>query len=213
MDLSHPFSVVSPTVDGDVLCVLAGADAWFTSGQIQRIASQRSPAGVRRTLDRLTEQGLVSRQAAGRAYLYRLNREHLAAPAVAILAGQRSELLRRLGAEVTVWSTPPVYGALFGSGARDDHSPNSDLDIFLVQPDGIGALAGADDAWAADCERLGSLSARWTGNDARILALPEAAVRAPGANADLLASISQDAMTFIGAPGWLRRALRREARP
>lgn len=200
MDLEHPFGVVTPTVDGDVLGVLSGADAEFTSGDIHRIAGRPSPAGIRRTLDRLTDQGIVLRRPAGRAYLCRLNREHLAAPAILALAAQRSELLRRLGADVESWPQPPVFGAVFGSAARADHTTSSDLDLLLVAP------ADTDPArWEDACDRLAARATAWTGNDARILSLTEAQIRS-GADADLLDSIGQDALGFIGDPGWLRRA-------
>ena len=52
------------------------------------------------SLRRITEEGLVHAEEAGNAYLYTFNRDHLAAPAVELLADIRSELERRLRAEI-----------------------------------------------------------------------------------------------------------------
>lgn len=98
MDLKHPFAVVTPTVDGDVLAVLAGAEAAFTGREVHRLVGQYSEAGVRKVLGRLVEQGIVLVERAGPSYLYRLNRDHLAAPQIIALAGLRAELLGRLRA-------------------------------------------------------------------------------------------------------------------
>ena len=80
MELSRPLATVTPTLDGDVLRVLARADADFTGGDIHRLLDGPSIRGIAKTLNRLTEQGIVNRRLAGRAFLYRLNRDHLAAP-------------------------------------------------------------------------------------------------------------------------------------
>jgi hypothetical protein len=48
MQLSKPFATVTPTLDGDVLTVLATHDATFTTGQIQRILNGFSEEGIRK---------------------------------------------------------------------------------------------------------------------------------------------------------------------
>jgi hypothetical protein len=78
MDFSRPLGVVSPTLDGDVLTVLAAADEEFSGRRIQRLLGHSSEPGVRKAAERLVEQGVVLRRPAGRAKLYRLNRQHLA---------------------------------------------------------------------------------------------------------------------------------------
>src|SRR4051794_10747130 len=100
MDLSRPYTALCPSLDGDVLVTLAGTRRPLTGREVARLAGRRSHVGVRDVLARLVEQGLVDRQEAGSALLYTLNREHLAAPAVAVLAGMRSDLVRRLRTEI-----------------------------------------------------------------------------------------------------------------
>lgn len=193
MELSRPFAVITATLDGEVLRVLALADADYTSGDVHRLLDGPSVRGIHNTLGRLTKQGIVSRRPAGRANLYRLNRQHLAAPYVIALARLREELLDRLGSEVRSWPAPPIFGAAFGSGARRDHSAASDIDILLVRPGDA-----SDEAWDGQTESLSALVAAWTGNDCRILTFTEAQVLDRGANEPVLAGIAREGIAFHG---------------
>lgn len=204
MELPHPLAVVTPTLDGDVLRVLAQADTEFTSGDIHRVLDGPSIRGIHNTLGRLTQQGILTRRPAGRAYLYRLNREHLAAPHVIALARLRNELLERLGAEVRSWEQPPVYGALFGSGARRDHTAESDIDILLIRPDDAD-----EDDWETRTESLANHVSRWTGNDCRILTFSQGHVEQAGGGEPVLGDVVREGITFQGDPPWLGAALKR----
>lgn len=73
MHLQTPFTVVTQTVDGEVLAVLAGAEVEFTTPQIRAIAGGRCEAGLRNACVRLADQGIVSRRRAGNAWMYSLN--------------------------------------------------------------------------------------------------------------------------------------------
>src|SRR5258708_4110984 len=137
MDLAHPFSVVTPTVDGDVLQVLASAEASFTPPQIQALADRLSVSGVRKALARLTSAGIVTCEPIGQAFSYRLNREHLAAPHIVALARLRAELLDRMTALFGTWSESAEYAALFGSAATGQMRLDSDIDVFVVRPDSV----------------------------------------------------------------------------
>lgn len=86
MELSRPLSVITPTVDADVLGVLAGADASFTGRQVHQVAGRHSERGIRNALHRLCTQGIVHRERVGSADQYTLNRGHLAAPYIEALA-------------------------------------------------------------------------------------------------------------------------------
>ena len=118
------------------------------------------------------------------------------------LAGQRDELLRRLAQEATGWPQPPVFGSLFGSGARGDHTASSDLDLLLVRSD-----SADEDAWDEACDRLADRAVAWTRNDARIVSVAEAQVRESGGNVEFYESVSRDGLVFVGDPGWLRHRL------
>src|SRR4051812_28639181 len=139
MDFRRPLSTVTPTLDGDVLVVLAGVDAELTGREVHRLANRGSEHGIRKVLDRLVDEGVVNRRPAGSAKLYRLNREHLAAPAIEALAGMRRELLRRMRDAATAWEITPAGVVLFGSFARGEASRESDVDILVVRPAQVDA--------------------------------------------------------------------------
>ena len=206
MDLSRPFAVVTPTLDGEVLAVLAGADTEFTSGDVLRLLGDRSSRGVRLVLDRLADQGIVTRRSVGRAWLYTLNREHVAADAVLALAGLRASFLRRLAIAVSEWPDPPLFDALFGSAATRGHTAGSDIDVFLVRPEGVD-----EDEWESLVTHLVAAATRWTGNDTRPLVLSESEVSAWVAHGEpVVADVAEHGITFYGDPGWLRARTHRD---
>jgi hypothetical protein len=204
MDLARPLSVVTPTLDGDVLAVLALADTSFTPGQLHRILSRHSEDGVRRVLQRLTGQGVVSAERVGRAYTYRLNRGHLAAEPIAALARLRQTLLDRIEQSLARWDPKPVYGAIFGSAARGEMHPGSDIDLLLVRPDHCDRGQWDDLVNALTADISG-----WTGNDARVLEFSESEVRRAGTTEPVLADVRDHGLTTAGSAAWLARALRR----
>ncbi len=203
MELSRPLAVITPSLDGDVLRVLAQADAEFTTGDVHRLLDGPSVRGILKTLERLTEQGIVSRRPAGRANLYRLNRQHLAAPHVIALARQRDELLDRLSLEVAKWPSRPILGAVFGSGARRDHAASSDIDIVFIRADDVG-----EDEWDRQTDDLSSLVTAWTGNDCRTLTFTESQVAGRGGREPLLADVVREGVAFHGDVQWLASALK-----
>jgi len=93
MDVSNPMSCVVPSAHGPVLAVLAGTTTPLTGRRVAELAQPRvSQPRVARILRELTAAGLVERTPAGSSSLFVLNREHLAAGAVEILATLRQQL-------------------------------------------------------------------------------------------------------------------------
>ncbi|MGH3658473.1 MAG: nucleotidyltransferase domain-containing protein [Micromonosporaceae bacterium] len=204
MDLHHPLAVVTPTVDGDVLAVLAGADAAFTGREVHRLVGRYSEAGVRNVLGRLVEQGVVVVERVGPSYSYRLNRDHLAAPHIIALARLRAELLGRLRARLAAWDPPPVFAALFGSAARGDMVASSDIDVLIVRPDGIDP---DDGRWAAQRDALVADVTRWTGNDTRSLEYGDGeARRALRRGEPVLRAVREEGIPLAGPSDHLRLA-------
>lgn len=157
--------MISPTLDGDVLTVLARAERTLTGRAIER-AIGGSHGGVQRALEHLLAEGVITRHRAGRAYLYQLNHEHLAAPWIQGLATLRLQLIDRLRDSIRSWSTPPVASVLFGSAARGGATRASDLDLLMIRPAGIDA---DDERWREQVMALQEAASAWTGNDARTL--------------------------------------------
>jgi len=184
-----------PALDSTVLSVLAGATRPRTGREIAGIAD-RSPAGVRAVLERFVEQGLVDRERAGKAFVYTLNREHLAAPAVEALANLRPDLFERLRRVIATWKVAPVHASLFGSAARGDGDASSDIDLFIVRPEKIDE----DDAtWQSQLDGLAEGVRRWTGNHAGIAELSRKQLaslrkRRP----PILKELDADAITLAG---------------
>lgn len=209
MDLDRPLGLLTPTVDADVLAVLAGATASFTGRQVHHVAKRHSERGVRNALHRLTEQGIVLAERAGSSVLYSLNRSHLAAPYIVGLAELRSELLRRIGEEVRQWRVPADFVSLFGSAARREMSLHSDIDLFVVRPD---LVDGDDVGWQEQTTQLSDQVTAWTGNDARIFELSRAEV-VDGLDRKemVLFDIRDHGLRLHGASGYLQTSAARSA--
>jgi Nucleotidyltransferase domain len=134
VDLSDPTSAVTATLDGPVLAVLAGAGKPLTVGEVTAQMPRGSEVGIRRSLGRLVEQGIVRATEMGRNRVHELNRDHIAAPIANQLAGMRIELWRRLRSKLASWKPKPLYACVFGSAARGDGDSQSDIDLLLVHP-------------------------------------------------------------------------------
>lgn len=73
------------TVDGDVLAVLARADAAFTAPRVQELIGQHSVPGVPKVLNRLAGQGIFDADRVERTIADRLNRGwHRCGPATTL---------------------------------------------------------------------------------------------------------------------------------
>lgn len=202
MELSRPFTTITPTLDGDVLAVLAQADATFTTGQLHRVLTPYSEEGIRKVLVRLARQGVLHSRRVGNAYTYRLNRDHLAAGPIMALAHLRSTLFDQLESRLKSWKFPPVYAALFGSAARGSMKPESDLDLLLVLAD--------DTPRAVWDEQVGALAAevtRWTGNDTRPIEYPVSELSG-ALDEPVLSLVLAEGLTVAGSRAWLAGQLR-----
>jgi hypothetical protein len=198
MNVSRAYSAVAPTVEGDVLVVLAKTTQPLTGRRVARLAQRGSVAAVAKALDRLVSQGLVLRQDAPPASLYTLNRQHVAASAVETLALIRTELLDRLRNAFSTWSIPPVHASMFGSAARQDGSIDSDIDIFLVRPAGVSA---EDTTWSEQLHDIGDAILAWTGNHAGIIDFAEQDIpQLHDKNPPVLQDLRRDGIDLAGTP-------------
>ncbi|CRK55404.1 hypothetical protein [Alloactinosynnema sp. L-07] len=204
MEFGRPLSTITPTLDGDVLCVLARNDATFTTGQLHRVLGRHSEEGIRKTLRRLVKQGVVTSDRVGNAFAYRLNRDHLAAEHIVGLARLAETLFSRLENRLAEWEIPPQYAAIFGSAARGSMSPDSDVDLLLVRPD------DADEGeWDAQVSTLVVEMARWLGNDVRPLEFTVDEIDSRGPDEPVLLAALEDGVTVAGNRSWLAGRLRK----
>jgi hypothetical protein len=175
MDLSDPISAVSPSLEGEVLQVLARTSLGMTGRQVAVLTGRQSHSGVLEALNRLTEQGVVKRVELNRAYLFALNRSHLAADAVIALAGLRAQLIGRIRERISGWGIAPIHASLFGSIARGEGDTTSDIDLFLVRP---APMLDDDPIWRAQIDGLRTDIESWTGNRASVAEVAEPEISA-----------------------------------
>lgn len=204
MMLQVPFRALTPTVDGDVLGVLAGAQAAFTPPQVHQLLGGRSEAGVRKALQRLASHGVVDVDQVGRAYAYSLNRDHLLADQVIAIAQTGVRFVAALQAALAGWEVPCSYAAIFGSAARGRMSVDSDIDLLIVRPDEVPQDGSP---WQGQVMGLEDVVRRMTGNDAQVLELSVHEVD-HGLDRPVMREIQRDAVTLAGDAGLLWRGPR-----
>lgn len=201
MLLHSPLSVVTPSVDGDVLTALAAAEDEFTLSRLHSLAPHRSRDGLRRALARLSDQGIVDVRAVGTSHAYSLNREHLASPSILELTAMKSRFLERVHGELVQWTPPPIFAAMFGSAPRGAMETSSDIDLFLLHP-------GEDaEEWGEVLDELSRRAQRWTGNAVNILTMTVREVHGAGVAEPVLRDVSRDGIPILGTPRDFRRLI------
>jgi hypothetical protein len=195
--------VVTPTLDADVLSVLAQADIELTGREIQRLAGHGSHQGVRNAAERLAHEGIVERRSAGNAHLYRLNRDHVAAQWIEKLATLPEQVIERLRSAIAGWAQPPVLAMLFGSVATGRATSASDLDLLIVRPE---SCEPDEPTWSRQLGDLQTLATACSGNDARILEYGQDELTS-GAAEPVLSDALREGIELYGS----RRTLRQPA--
>jgi predicted nucleotidyltransferase len=209
MDLSDPTRAVTSSLDGPVLAALAAAGRPLTVGQVAKEAARGSEIGIRRTLARLVEQGIVRAETMGRNQVHELNRDHVAAAVAEALAGLRNELWSRMRAELDGWRPRPLYACVFGSAARGDGDESSDIDLLLVHPplpgerkpqrtvvDALGEDAA--ESWERQVDGLRERVHRWTGNQLQIVDLAYHEWHSPARSHEpLLTEVRRDGIELV----------------
>lgn len=202
MNLNRPLTSLIPTLEGEVLTVLAGAQISFSGLQVQKIIGKHTPRGVRDALQRLCLQGIVTRRPAGAADLYELNPEHLMTRYIKSLVDLRFEFLGLLTKEVEAWNVLPVCGAIFGSTVRSDMTPKSDIDIFIVRPKSINF---GSSVWRQQLAELSRKIGEWTGNSAQIFELNDEGIHLELSSPNgVLHTIIEQGIIFHGPSDYLR---------
>lgn len=169
MDLAFPLRSLVPTMESEVLGVLAGTQAEMSIAQITAVASRGSRQGLTLALGRLVEHGLVTASPANRGSMYSLNRDHVLADAWLAAIKARGVFLDRFRDAVQSLSPQPLHVSIFGSFARREGGPDSDIDVLFVLPRG----RAVDDEWEAQVRDLGARVFAWTGNRMEHIAYTE----------------------------------------
>ena len=192
MDLESPLRTIASPVEAEVLRVLAGADADFSSSQVHRLIGSASPYGVRKALARLADSGLVLSLTQGNWTLWRGNRHHVLWPSIELAVDARRALVSRLRDQFAERNELLVY--LYGSFARRSATPESDIDILIVYPDDV-----EHDALVDFAHNLSQQVLAWTGNEGHVNSVTRSWLSAAIDGGDsVVMSIRQDAVALIG---------------
>ena len=169
MDFAAPIQALIPGTQGRILAVLAGTTAELNLRTIARLSGV-SLAQASRVMPGLVELGLVTRREVPPAALFRLVPDHVASRTVLDLARARNIVFDELGRSARSLRPPPASVIVYGSVARGDGRPDSDIDILVVRPEGVSD----DDArWHDGLERWRTHVRNLTGNPVEILAVDE----------------------------------------
>ncbi len=208
MKLGSPIGSVIPGVKGEVLTVHARTTEPLTGNVIAGLAGGRvSQTGANLALKTLVADGLVLSRPAGRANLYTLNRDHVAAGAVVELTELRHRLLARIGEQIATWKPQPVSTAVFGSVARGTAARRSDIDLLVIRPDEVDS---DNEAWATQVMDLAVSVHAWSGNACEVLEYSQAEFADLVESGDtLVTNLRRDAVRLSGKPP---RALTKVAR-
>ncbi|MCI4329760.1 MAG: nucleotidyltransferase domain-containing protein [Thermoplasmata archaeon] len=174
----------------DLLRVLARARGEPLSGREIARRISASPSQVNAHLRSLAAQGVVRSQTLGRVHAWSLSTEHALAESLRQLFEVEPAMLHQLRTklEATLRPLPIERAILFGSIARGEEGPESDIDLF------IETRGKAEKEQVADA--LGRASQEFAlrfGNPLSNLILTRAEV-GRGSNPELLGSIEREGL-------------------
>lgn len=165
----------------------------LTGRELARICG-RSPSQTNAALETLRDSGVVFREVAGRSHVWRLAPEHVLHGLLVDLFRGEAESLRTIRSEIeSLLRTLPIErAALFGSVARGDDRPTSDVDL-LVQ---VGSKADKETVESA----LSGATARFAlrfGNPLSCIVLDRSQVH-DARNAELLEQVAREGVELGG---------------
>jgi predicted nucleotidyltransferase len=124
--------LASPTKLRLLRTLLASHNRTWTGRELSGAARVSSAQGARDLKD-LAEVGIVLRDVKGRSYSWRANPDHVLFETLSSLfrdeEGLRAELVRQISS--CLKSSPIERAFLFGSFARGEERPDSDVDLYV----------------------------------------------------------------------------------
>ncbi|POH60167.1 nucleotidyltransferase domain-containing protein [Arthrobacter glacialis] len=195
MDLSHPAYDLFGRSTARILQRLAAVNDGLTGRRLSQLA-EVSLSSTQRILARLENVGLIETQPVGRAVIYSVNRNHLLWTVIDSAFDVTRKVEELVTEIVQNYSDVEMTVALYGSFARGEAGPDSDLDIVVIW------LSGMDENTQSAV--LGELSEqlfRATGNSVEIIDLPLPDLqRMATENDPLVASWKREAKTLTQGP-------------
>lgn len=130
---SRPLSAIFGGARAAILDVLFSVDAALPIRRVAMLAGV-APSTAASALQALETAGIVSSEDVGRARRYRVNDGHQLAPSLRDCMERawrtESELVELIEAELS--PSRPIAIVLYGSFARGDIEPGSDIDVLIV---------------------------------------------------------------------------------
>jgi predicted nucleotidyltransferase len=161
---------------------------------VANLASTGTALGIQKALLRLGATGLVKVRAEPHATYYSANFEHVLGPVIEQSLTTREVIEQRMVDAALEIARPGLTVAVFGSYARDEAGPESDIDFVFVFPPGLSERE-RDDLIA----EYTHLVTRWTGNKASVYdTTPEDIQRLVGTQDPIIQSWLRDARTLAG---------------
>ena len=195
MDFRHPVAAVIPGAQGHILQALALASSELSVRALARVCGV-SAAQTSRVMPGLVSLGLVERREVPPSALFRLNRDHVAAPAILMLAKAHDVAIERLREAARKITVAPINMTLFGSLARGEADAESDADVLVVRPD---ELSEDDVQWSGGMDRWRDIAEHILGNDVNLLEVSRSeAQRRMGKNTALWRNIEREGIVLTG---------------
>lgn len=195
-------AVLGTTTKVRILRALLRLTSPASGTEARRLAGVRSVKAMWTSLDELTELGILLREQTPGTHLYRINREHhLAAPLAALFEAEASRVsevrkVLRSALEEAGLLDSVRSAVLYGSNARGEAGPHSDLDVLVVTRDEAAVPLVRDallDAGNAIENRFGPLLSAYV--------LPEPRVRERYQDGDpLMHTIEEEGREIFGTP-------------
>jgi predicted nucleotidyltransferase len=165
MDLTHPAFEVLGENRARVLRQLSLLAEGASGRSIHTLSGVKALRTTQQILDDLTKIGIVDVRRMGSANLYTLNREHILWPPIETILATPARTEQKIAnlLEATLAGHARAI-LLYGSFARNEAGPHSDIDILIVWNNGIDEQLATEllDMAAQRVRRL-------TGNDAQLL--------------------------------------------
>lgn len=135
-------NVLGSTTKIRILRALMPLRSPVSGNEARMLAGVRSKNGMQAALNDLTDLGILEREQTGRIRLFRINRDHDLIPQMQALfesEAQRITRLRQALEEILTGGAVREHTVsiiLFGSNARGDARPGSDVDLLIVTEPG-----------------------------------------------------------------------------
>ncbi|MGH8994919.1 MAG: nucleotidyltransferase family protein [Acidimicrobiales bacterium] len=168
MDFLRPIEAVIPGAQGKLLAVFAETTADLSVRSAARLSAV-SVAQTSRILPELAALGILERADVPPSTVYRLVEDNVASRTIRQLARSRDFVLAEFGELAKAMPSPPLSIVVFGSFARGDAGPDSDIDVVMVHRSGVETTS----KWSDGVEQWRRAVRRLTGNEVEVMEVDE----------------------------------------